>query len=189
MTEVSLYEPPSTPGIYEQAADAYIEFIDLKHRAPKWNELIDSLFKQNGKDWIDRMTLHGLLRRKEFQDILTQRRHEHVVSTLAPRLLMAHLSSKISTKAAAELLDRLADPIGRGEMETRDLISLVKVCSDLAEKVDIPESPTTEQTAVNKGTIFNLFTQMSPERAAIVAQEIARRQLESERADSSQDNA
>lgn len=182
MTDVILYEPPETPGIYDQAAAAYIEFVESKNRAPKWNELIDALYKENGKDWIDRSTLHGLLRRKEFQELLAQKRKEHLVVTLAPRLLMGQLSAKLSSEAASELLERLGDAERRMDMETKDLITLMKTCADLAEKVDTQTTQdSSDKQAVNRGTILNLFTQMSPERAAVIAQEIARQQLSKER--------
>lgn len=181
MADIELYQPSETPGIYDQAAAAYIEFVERKNRAPKWNELIDALHAENGKDWIDRQTLHGLLRRKEFQEVLVQKRKEYLAMTLAPRLLMGHLSAKLSSEAAEELLGRLADPERRSSMETKDLITLVKTCSDLAEKVDTQTQETQSQTAVNKGNIYNIFSQLSPERAAVVAQEIGRQQLAMER--------
>lgn len=185
MTEaVGLYTSPEGTSIYDEAADAYIELLEESNKAPRFDQIIDRLFTKNGKDWLDRPVLHSLLRRQAFQDVLVQKRKEYLAVTMAPRLLMGHLSAKLSAEAAQELLERLGDPDRREGLETKDLISLLKITAELAEKADAPTADNSQTQAVNKGTILNLFTQMSPERAAVVAQEIARQQLERDRGSS-----
>lgn len=110
MTDVILYEPPETPGIYDQAAAAYIEFVESKNCAPKWNELIDALYKENGKDWIDRSTLHGLLRRKEFQELLAQPRparpHSNTGTGRPPLIPRSTHPAKLDSRSRHEPMRR-----------------------------------------------------------------------------------
>jgi hypothetical protein len=119
----------------------------------------------------------------DFQRELSARRKENLVATIGPRLLMAEMAASIARDALDEMLARLRDPQRREGISNRDLNSLVKTAAELASTADREVEEVAAASNVNKGTVVNLFTQLSPERATVVLQEMVRHAKAKERND------
>jgi hypothetical protein len=179
--EVTRYDPLALKELHERACTHFLELLDEKGKAPRLHVLVRSLQEAHPGDYPEKAAVRRQLQLPEFEQMLRERRREHLLMSLAPQMLMAEMGAALGRQASEELLDRLNDPERRAEMDTRDLVAVTKMAAELTDKVKGKLDEAAAESQVNRGTIVNLFTQLPPERAAAVVQEMVRRQLAAQR--------
>lgn len=184
MTEsaLELYQGgDDTKVLYERAATHYLELYNATGKPPRLEAVVDSLLESHPDIYPSRELVVKRLTTPEFQEELRIRRKENLIANIGPRLLMAEMAASIAKEALDETLYRLQDDDRRASISNRDLNTVLKTASELALAVDRDVEEVAQVAPVNKGTIVQLFTQLSPERAAVVMQELARQATAKER--------
>ena len=173
--------PDDNQALYERASSHYLELLEEEGRPPRMAEVAGRLWSAHSDDYPSAEFILQRLTTKAFQEELRLRRKEHLIQNIGPRLLMAEMAASIGREALVETLDRLKDPESRKAISNRDLNAILKTAADLANAADKEIEEVAQLAPVNKGTIVQLFTQLSPERAAVVMQELARQATAKER--------
>jgi hypothetical protein len=170
------------PQLLERACTHYLELYQEKGAPPKLSEVAHRLSETHPDEYPNAKAVEMALVGDDFHRMLMERRREYMVTSLAPRMFMAELGASVGREAAEEILSRLANKETRAKISNRDLIAMSKMAVELTEKVQENIKEVAEQAQVNKGTIVNLFTQLPPERATAIIQELIRRQIKAARA-------
>jgi len=173
-----------TDLLYERACSLYLDYLDEHGKAPRLPQVADRLVEAHPDEYPSSSGVLRALTEDSFHKELRLRRKEHLLTNLGPRLFMAEMATSIGREALEETIDRLKDPETRREISVRDLNSIIKTASELALAADKDVEEVAQSTAVNKGTVYNFINQFaSPERAAVVLQEMARLQAAQDRQD------
>lgn len=159
--------------LYERAAACYVDLLDKRSRPPKITEVMRVLCSEHPDVYPKEHEQHFLakLHNPAFDAFLEKYRGEYIQRQLAPKLLAAHMGTKIGAKALEQLIDRLDSG---DEIKTKDLVALVQLGFGLAEKVGQEVSKQTgNQTQVN--FVFqDLLGRVTPDMAEAMTAEMIR---------------
>ena len=128
--ELAIIPPVPEEDLFEKAATVYLDLWDQQGKPPSIRGDVEPLLGEYPSDWLCK--LHG----RAFEEYLAKRRKEHILYTMAPRLVGAHMGAEVGQLALTELVRRLRDPEGVKRVSTKDLTSLVKRAFELAGLVD-----------------------------------------------------
>ena len=182
--EVELYgaDEDDSKLLYERACSRYLELLEETGKPPRLQTVADRLVDAHSDEYPSPGLLINRLSTPAFQEELRIRRKEHLITSLAPRLFMAEMAAGVGKLALEEMVDRLKDEESRSTISNRDLNSILKTVAELALAGDRAGEEASTVIPTNKGTIINFISQFdSPERAAVVLQEMARLDAAKER--------
>jgi len=182
--EVELYgaDEDDSKLLYERACSRYLELLEETGKPPRLQAVADRLVVAHSDEYPSPGLLINRLSTPAFQEELRIRRKEHLITALAPRLFMAEMAAGVGKLALEEMVDRLKDEESRSTISNRDLNSILKTVAELALAGDKAGEEASAVIPTNKGTIINFISQFdSPERAAVVLQEMARLDAAKER--------
>lgn len=150
----------------ERLASHYLELFDRTGRPPRVPEVVRSLCTTHPE--YDAEAVETVALSREFAAYLSERRREHLTQTLGARLLAAEWGLGLAAKAAQILDDRI------DELSSRELIQLVKIGNELAQKVDVPRPEAGDGGGPQRVQLNQAFMWVSPERAEELATEYIR---------------
>lgn len=175
-TGLTVIPPVPTEDFFERAADIYLELWDELGVAPSLPALEARLH-----GYPD--TMLDQLKGKLFNNYLAGRRKEHLMSTMASRLMAAQLGANMGRLAGEEIMDRLKH--GRiSSMTDKDLLAIMKQGYEFAHKID----KDMEEIKGDKPQVYidmRSIVAAGDDRAFDVMQELARRFRESQVASTS----
>lgn len=165
--EITVIPPVDTEDFFERIADRYLELWDENGVAPTLFEVSACV-----PGYPD--TMYEQLKGKKFNEYLTARRKEHLISTMASRLMAAQLGANMGRLAGEEIMDRLQ----RQRISTiseKDLLAIMKQGYEFAHKID----KDMDEIKGDKPQVYidmrSVVTALPGDRQMDVLQEIARR--------------
>jgi hypothetical protein len=169
-TDLTVIPPVENDDLFERAATIYLDLWDENGKAPLVSEVVEHLPAYPPESI-------ATLRTKEWDDYLGSRRKEHLMRTLAPRLMAAQLGANMGKMAGEELVRRLKET--PDQLSTSALVGVMKQGYDFASNIDRDISELTgdkPQVYIDMRSIVAA----GDERAFDVLQEIARRYREAQ---------
>ncbi len=176
MSEIVLYEgdePLDINLLYERVASFYLEM--QRERGAKRVRVSEAVVAcVEAHPEYDQEEVGRLVRSREFDTYLAQRRKRFLVEQLVPQLIAAEQGARIGELAAAQLLARLEE----GErIPIPELVKAMKAGYELAEKIDkkVEEATGTQNVKVNvdlKGLLLGLPVEMAQQYMAEVGRRL-----------------
>ena len=182
--EVELYgaDEDDSKLLYERACSRYLELLEETGKPPRLQTVADRLVDAHSDEYPSPGLLINRLSTPAFQEELRIRRKENLIANIGPLLFMREMAATINREALDESLDRLRDKERRVQISDRDLNTIVKTTAEMITGVEKGIDEAVQVIPTNKGTIINFISQFdSPERAAVVLQEMARLDAAKER--------
>lgn len=176
MTDLVLYEGGTLTKaeedlLWERCATRYLELQDSRNgRKVKIADALAAVLEAHPGEYVEDVALASV-KGKDFSEYLAGRRKEHLLVSLVPSLYAAEYGGRMGALAAEQLLERLE---GGEELETKDLLAIVKTGYELAAKADkkVEDATGTANVSVNLD-VKTLLLGMTPEQFA----ELSRRAL------------
>lgn len=159
--------------LWERVGSRYLELQEKRPgRRVRVGEAVQAVLDAHPGEYVESVA-KASCSGKDFESYLASRRKEYLLVSLAPALYAAELGSRMGAKAAERLMERLESG---DDIDTKDLLAIVKAGYDLAAKVDkqMEEVTGTQKVEVSvdlKGLLMGL----PPDMAAKYMTEVARR--------------
>lgn len=170
-TALAIIPPVETEDLFERAATIYLDLWDDGGKAPLIAEVVDRLPEGYPPEALAK------LRSREWDDYLSARRKEHLIRTLAPRLMAAQLGASMSKLAAEELVNRLKT--NPSQLNAQALVSIMKQGYEFAANIDRDM----KEVGGDKPQVYidmRSIVAAGDDRAFDIMQEIARRYREAQ---------
>jgi hypothetical protein len=147
----------------ERLVTHYLDLLDKEGKPPRLKDVSKSLQVMHPEYGEEQIA--AVEQAEDFGKYLATRRKEHLNQTLGARLLAAEWGLGLSNKAAEELFkeERIK------QMKDSDLIALLRVGTELAQKVDVQVREVGENDGRPATQLNQLFLSLSEDRAKEVA--------------------
>lgn len=169
MGELAVIQPVPMDELFDRAAEIYLDLWDEDGVAPKTVEIEDRLHSEGYPDHAVKQ-----LRTQAWTDFINDRRKEHVIRTMAPRLMAAQLGGTMQRLAGEQIIDRLKN--NPSTIDTKDLVAIMKQGGEAAKNIDrdmgVDDGGDKPQVYIDMRSITN---QLDDARAFDLFQEMARR--------------
>ena len=165
--------------LWERVATHYLRLQEERRgRKVKVDEALAACLEAHPGEYSE-ITARAAIKSATFDDYLVARRKDHMLRSLVPSLYAAEFGSKLGEMAAQRLIDKFENG---EEIDTKDLLAIVKTGYELAAKADkkieeVTESPNIKVNIDLKGLLLGL----PPEMAADYMAEIGRRMIAGEK--------
>lgn len=168
MGDLAVIQPVPVDEVFERAAEIYLDLWDEDGIAPKTVVIEEALEKEGFPPYATKQ-----LRTQAWTDFINDRRKEHVIRTMAPRLMAAQLGANMSRLAGEQIIERLMT--NPATIDTKDLVAIMKQGAEAAKNIDrdmgLDESDK-PQVYIDMRSITN---QLDDARAFDLFHEMARR--------------
>ena len=170
--------------IFQQAANLYFDMLRENGKPPRIPEVIDALVEASG---LEREIVKSQLTDPEFDTMLAARRKKRLIDEVAYKYAAAEMSDSLGKMALEQIRQQLESGkrvvVGKGDnarieevdIDTKDLIAIAKLTSDLHAEVDKSVSQLTEgdrpQVNIN---VQELLVKFGADGAARILQEANR---------------
>jgi len=170
MNEVVLYENGATLAaeqeelLFERVATHYLRLQDERNgRRVRVHEAVAAVLQLHPNEYQE-VVAHSAVKCNEFDEYLSKRRKEHLLTRLVPSLYAAEYGSTLGSMAVQRLIEKFENG---EELETKDLLAILKVGYELASKVDkqVEEVTGTKDVQVNID-VKTLLLGATPEQLA-----------------------
>ena len=172
-------EPREDKDLYARACAHYLDFLDEEAKPPQMERVWERLHERHPDAYPEEGKLFILdkLRSATFGEMLSEKRLERLMYTMAARITAAEIGAQLGNRFAQELLIRDVK-----EASFKELVSGMKAGYDLVERVARVAGE--EGEGKNQSAPVQIFIAaqetlagLPPERRAILANELAREQL------------
>jgi hypothetical protein len=168
MNELAVIPPAPIEDMFERAATAYLDAWDELGVPPQLED-IEAVLVEKGYSREHATKLRGA----QFEEYLTGRRKEHLIRTMAPRLMAAQMGANLGRMAGEEIAHRLKQ--NPQAITEKDLVAIMKQGYEFAAKID----KDMDEIKGDKPQVYidmrSISTGLPDDRAFDVLQEVARR--------------